>query len=58
MKEIFAYVREVMVTLAKMQNNSTLMRKTFEIGGWSILKVIDKIFIQYASFCISGFLAQ
>ena len=33
------YVLEFMLTLAKMQENSTLMGKMFEIWGWSILKV-------------------
>ena len=41
MKEMFAYVLEFMLTLTKMQNNSTLMWKKFEIWGWSILKVIQ-----------------
>ena len=41
MKEIFAYVLQFVLTLAKMQSNSTLMWKKFEIWGWSILKVIQ-----------------
>ena len=38
---MLAYVWNFMLTLAKMQNNSTLMWKKFEIWGWSILKVIQ-----------------
>ena len=41
MEEIFAYVLEFILTFAKMQNNSTLKWKKFEIWGWSILKVIQ-----------------
>ena len=41
MKEMFAYVWNFMVTLAKMQNNSNSMWKKFEIWGWRILKVIQ-----------------
>ena len=37
---MFAYVLEFMLTLAKMQNNSILMWKQFEIWGWSISQVI------------------
>ena len=41
MKEIIAYILEFMLILAKMQNNSTLMWKKFEIWDWNILKVIQ-----------------
>ena len=41
MKIFLAYVLEFMIASTKMQNNSTLMWKQFEIWGWSILKVIQ-----------------
>ena len=47
MEEIFAYGLEFMLTLAKMQNNSSLMWTKFEIWGWSILKVVQAFNILY-----------
>ena len=47
MKELFAYVLELMLTLAKMQSNSTLMWKKLEIWGWSILKIIQAFHIVH-----------
>ena len=38
-KQIFAYILEFILTLAKMQDNSTLLRKKFDIWGWRILEV-------------------
>ena len=43
MKGISVYDLEFMLTLAKMQNNSTLMWKKVEIWGRSILNVIQAV---------------
>ena len=51
-KEIFAYGLEFMLTLAKMQNNSTLMWTKIEIWGWSILKVIQAFHTVCIVLCI------
>ena len=42
-KAFLNYVLEFMLTLAEMQNNSTLMWRKFEIKGFSILKVIQAL---------------
>ena len=57
MKESFAYGLEFMLTLAKMQNNSTLKWTKFDICDWSFLKLIQAFHTVHI-FCISSVLVQ
>ena len=47
MKELFAYVLECMLTLAKMQNNNTLSDKSLKSETGAFGKLF-KLFILYA----------
>ena len=47
MKEIFAYVLEFMLSLAKIQNNSTLMWKKSKSEAGAFWKLF-KLFILYS----------
>ena len=51
MKESFAYGLEFMLTLAKMQNNSTLKWTKYDIWDWSFLKLIQAFHTVHI-FCI------